>query len=287
MPVSATWRGLVYGGEQLIAVAEDSDKAATSVDVEDLFGKTTSTLNLTSQTSANYGDRYRAILRPGGLEAVTSNSEMVFVSGTLRITQQPSSASTSSGGSASFAVTATNDSAAAISYTWQDRYNDNQFWGDIFPAETSSTLSLTNISGTQNGRQLRVVVTDADGQSVISSPAILSVRSLISITENPTSTILYYSGDSKTISVDATVDSDDPLVFIWEKLVDGVWTESFDNKSVVTGKILRIGLSPVFLQESDDGARFRVVISHPNADSVIPTSLPNNTTYTEIQWLGD
>lgn len=287
MPVSATWRGLVYGGEQLIAVAEDSDKAATSVDVEDLFGKTTSTLNLTSQTSANYGDRYRVILRPGGLEAVTSESAMVFVSGTLRITQQPSSASTSSGGSASFSVTATNDNASAISYTWQERYNDNQFWGEIFPAETSSTLSLTNISGTQNGRQLRVVVTDANGQSVISSPAILSVRSVISVTENPTSTILYYSGDSKTISVDATVDSYDPLVFIWEKLVDGVWTKNFDNKSVVTGKILTIGVSPVFLQESDDGARFRVVISHPNADSVIPTSLPNNTPYTEIQWLGD
>ena len=285
MPVSATWRGLVYGGEQLIAVAEDSDKAATSVDVEDLFGKTTSTLSLISQTSANFGDRYRAILRPGGLEAVTSNSAMVFVSGTLRITQQPSSASTSSGGSASFSVAATNDNASAISYTWQDRYNENQFWANISPAETSATLSLTNVSGTQDGRQLRVVVTDANGQSVISSPAILSVRSLITIAEPYSSgyTLVVGTG-SLNIQITATVDSSLPLSYTWEQWTGGPvdlssnWSTTLVNAASPGGLPNRL----VVYESETFVRRFRVIVSHPNADSKIPVAQLSQKPYTNV-----
>lgn len=285
MPASATWQGLGYGGDLLVAVAQDSDKAATSVDITDLFGKTASTLSLTGQTSANYGDRYRVILSPDGVEAVTSNSAMVFVSGTLRITEQPVSVSIANAGSASFSVTATNDSASAISYAWQDRYNDNQFWADISPAETSATLSRTNISGTQNGRQFRVVVTDASGQSVVSSPAILSVRSLITITEPYSSGYTLPVGNgSFNIEIGATVDSGLPLSYQWEQWNGGPVDLSSSWTTTLTDAISFGGL-PYRLTVYESQAfvrRFRVIVSHPNADSKIPIAQLNQKPYTDV-----
>jgi hypothetical protein len=81
---------------------------------------------------------------------------------------QPASGSVDEGGFVFIAVSAIG--AQPLQYQWLDNRSG------ALPRETTSALVINPIGRGDDGRQLRVTVTDRFGQSVTSNPATISVR---------------------------------------------------------------------------------------------------------------
>jgi sugar lactone lactonase YvrE len=165
----------------------------------------------------------------------------------LAITTQPEDKSVVSGASVTFEVTARNASA----YRWQR--NDSGDWVDIEGA-TSRTLTLSAVTPTMDGLQLRVII-DGAGTQLISSAVTLSVSNVavaVSISVQPTSQT-ELAGSDATFNVTATGTS---LAYRWQISddCDADWTDIVD----ATTSQLRVE----DIDASQDGQCYRVQVSN-------------------------
>gem|GEM_PF-3546878 len=87
------------------------------------------------------------------------------------ITTQPQDSSITAGDNTTFTVVAT--SAPTPTYQWQSSMDGGGTWSDVAGA-TSATLTLTNVSVTNNGHQYRCIITN-DQDTVTSRAATLTV----------------------------------------------------------------------------------------------------------------
>ena len=155
-----------------------------------LSGQTGSTLTLTNVTTANAGNYDVVVTNQSG--NVTSNSVALNVNIPPTITTQPMAQTVNAGGNATFSVTATG--TPSPTYQWQ-------FNGANLSGQTSSTLTLTNVT-TANAGSYDVVVTNVAGNATSNAVA-LTVDVPPTITTQPVAQTVN-SGGNATFGVTAT-----------------------------------------------------------------------------------
>lgn len=96
----------------------------------------------------------------------------------ITISSQPVGAAVTSGGTATFSVTAAATPTSALSYQWQQStggaYSNLSDGGQISNA-TTATVSIANTDTSRNGYTYRVVITAAGGATATSDAATLTV----------------------------------------------------------------------------------------------------------------
>ncbi len=165
--VEATGAGLKYRWQ----VSKDSGstwKDVTSANE----GYNTATLKLKVKAEWN-GYRYRCHITDANGKTLDSTGVKLTVK--PKITKQPSAASAAVGATAKFSVTAT---GAGLTYRWQFSKNGGSTWYNVTSANegyNTATLKLV-VKAAWNGYRYRCVVTDANGATVTSSAAALTVN---------------------------------------------------------------------------------------------------------------
>jgi hypothetical protein len=186
---------------------------------------------------------------------------VIVQAGTITIVTQPQSttATDSQVKTAAFSVVVA--SYSTPSYQWQVSTDTGSTWANISNA-TTSTLSLTGLISTDNGNRYRVVVSATGAASATSNGATLTVSGgTIQITSQPSNQTS--SNRSAQFSVTATVTPSGTLSYQWQKSESG--TTSWANVSGATNAILSLS---DLLRASDNGDKYRVVVSAENAYSV-------------------
>lgn len=121
----------------------------------------------------------RAVVSGGGA-SITSNAATLTVLVPASITTSPQSLTVAAGQDAMFSVTA---AGATPSYRWQLSTDGGGSWSDAASGSTA-TLVLTAVTGGDNGKQFRVIVSNG-GASVTSGVATLSVFAPVAIAVQP------------------------------------------------------------------------------------------------------
>ncbi len=144
----------------------------------DIPGATTNTLSLTNITVAMNGNQYRAVLNGTCTPTLNSNTVLLTVNTPVVLTTQPpATIEACAGSSPTIGVTATGTS---ITYQWQYSVNNGPFVnisnGTLYSGATTATLTLNNVSTTQNGYRFQVVANGVPCGGVTSSFTTLTVN---------------------------------------------------------------------------------------------------------------
>ena len=141
----------------------------------------------------------------------------------LNILTQPSDYVGQAGDTATFKIEATGDE---LSYKWQ--YSDD---GKKWYTSTNTTSTYaTVLTNDRNGRQIRCIVTDGNGKSIISETVTMSLGTKLEITKQPES-YKGQVGDTATFKVEATGDE---LSYKWQYSDNGglTWHDDSTNSKV-------------------------------------------------------
>ena len=131
-------------------------------------GAATATLSISAKTAYN-GYQYRCVITDGNGNKTISAAAALTIK--AKITAQPASITAATGTAAVFTVKAT---GMELSYQWQ--YNSGTGWKTSNGTGAKTAALTINAKASYNGWQYRCVVTDANGNKVISSAATLTVE---------------------------------------------------------------------------------------------------------------
>lgn len=164
-----------------------------------------------------------------------------------------------------------NIQAGPVSYKWQVSTDNGLTYADLSSAPNSSTLSLTNISDTQDNYYYRVIATSG-GLTIVSDGAELSVFPTVNIVSQPQSQTIYDS--DVTFSILTDISSEAQTSYQWEYAKHDT-PRNFSTIVGATGTNVTItGLS-----EMDDGNIYRAKIISKFSDTY------PKTVYSEIAQL--
>jgi hypothetical protein len=163
--VSATGTGLAYQWQ------ENTGAGWNSIANGGIYsGSTTSTLTLTGVTSTNNGSQYQCVISgTAPCLNLTSSSATLTISSTAISVHPVNQTICVTAGTATFSITTT---GTTPSYQWQVSTNSGSTWADI-TNETSSSLSLTGLTLTDNGNLYRCLLNSG---AITSNSASLSVN---------------------------------------------------------------------------------------------------------------
>jgi hypothetical protein len=189
-------------------------------------------------------------------------SSQVYSANPITITAQPTN-QTSSGGAATFTVSATASPGYTISYQWQ-YYSVYNTGSSNISGATSATLSLTGLaSGLDNGNQYSCVLSTT-GYSVVSNSATLTVPNKITITGQPSNQTI--TGTTASFTCTATISGGGTPSYTWYRQSLGIG--SFLAVSGGTSSTLSLsGLS----QSSNNGDKYFCQVSYSN-EAVVTSS---------------
>jgi alpha-tubulin suppressor-like RCC1 family protein len=145
-------------------------------------GATSTQYTIAAASVAESGDEFRATFKNAAGQIVSSAATLTVTEAPV-VTQQPLSAAVAEGQNATFEAAAYGVPAPSVQ--WEVSSNHGTSW-NVLPGATSDTLTLTAVTGSQNGYVYRAVFTSTAGRAV-SETATLSVRSAPAITKDPTS----------------------------------------------------------------------------------------------------
>ena len=173
------------------------------------------------------------------------------------ITASPVNQTVEEGSSAAFSVTASASEGEQLTYQWQQKTTDSESeWGDISNATTASyTIEATTTS--MNDYQYRCVVT-ANGVSVISAPATLTVNAAATTITTQPSNVTVTEGETATFSVTATGSN---LTYQWQQSTDG---SAWANISGATSSSYTTQAATMDM----DGWQYRCVVTDGNSNGV-------------------
>ncbi len=171
------------------------------------------------------GDRYYCVITDANGKKVTSDKATLTVKeATLSITSQPKSATVNVGQDATFSVTASGGKTP-YTYVWHKISPEgkeidfsalqNATW--YSGADSATLLAKRNIMSTDNGAKFYCVITDADGNSVTSNQATLTVKeAALSISTQPKS-VTVNNGATATFTVAAS-GGKTPYKYVWKMI---------------------------------------------------------------------
>ena len=144
------------------------------------------------------------------------------------ITVSPVNQTMEEGSPAAFSVTASAGEGEQLTYQWQQKTTDSgSEWMDI-PDATNATYTTGQTTMAMSGYQYRCVVT-ANGVSVISAPATLTVNAAATTITTQPGNVTVTEGETATFSVTATGSN---LTYQWQQSTDG---SAWANISGATG----------------------------------------------------
>lgn len=209
----------------------------------------------------------------GGAGGDVDGGDYVGVIASISVTQQPADASISinqgSTGSASFTVAASASTGAPVDYQWER--NQGSAWATI-NAATSATLSLTGLSGADDGTLYRCIVSAFGLPAVTSNAASLDVAVIvpaapvITITTQPQPATIASTASTASFSITASVNSG-TLLYQWQRRGRGATT--FVDISGATGSTLSLsGLT----YSTDRETYYRCRLTATGAAAVVSSS---------------
>ena len=129
------------------------------------------TASLSFAAQAKYNNvQYRCRITDANGKTLTSSAVKLTI--IPKITAQPKSVTAAAGATAKFTVTAT---GAGLKYQWQYKYPDGSWTNSGYSSAKTATLSVP-VQARYNGILYRCVITDANGKTVTSNNAKLTVR---------------------------------------------------------------------------------------------------------------
>jgi len=158
------------------------------------------------------------------------------------------------------------NSDAIPEYQWQKKEFNTSTWSTISGA-TSSQYTIATLSfDSDNGDSYRCVVsaTGVENSPVTSSEALLTVRRVLTITQQPTAQASYVNGTTATFSVAVTLSSGTGIQYQWQKRE--FESETFQN---ISGATSTSYTTPNLSTLIDSGDSYRCIVSHPDADTKI------------------
>ena len=188
----------------------------------------------------------------------------------LAIVSQPADASAPIGQKATFTVEATGD---GLSYQWQWRNANATNWSKCTSAsgEGFDTASLTTVvNAAKNGRQYRCIVTDSNGERVVSSVATLSVDASVtplSIVSQPASQSVSVN-DSVTFTV-GVKGGEAPVSYRWQWRSND--TAKWNNCTASSGEGYDSASLAVTAYAARNGRQFRCVVSDASGTKIEST----------------
>lgn len=226
--VAATGTGLTYQWQ----VSTNGGTSYSNVANGGVYaGATTNKLEISNATENGDGLKYKCIVSGACTPSVTSDAVTLTVNDLPSVTSQPSNSAICDGDNTSFSITA---SGTNISYQWEMSTDGGATWttvsnGGIYSGAKSSTLVLTNATGTENNNQYRNVVSGTCSPEAVSNPATLTILPLPSFTAQPTDeTVCPGTNASFSVTTSGSVSS-----YQWQMSTDGGSTWS----AVVNGGI--------------------------------------------------
>ena len=164
--VTATGEGLTYQWQVLASgAAEWVDTTAV--------GNKTSTVSITADMTQN-GHMYRCIVMDMfGNKNISDVATLTVVP--ILITKQPENVIAAVGETAVFSIAA---QGYGLTYQWEFSHNNGIDWGNV-PRDTATTpeLVMSNVGDYHNGYIFRCIITDANGNTVTTEGATLTVTS--------------------------------------------------------------------------------------------------------------
>jgi hypothetical protein len=155
-----------------------TDHGATFTNIA---GATTTTLTVPGVTASQSGNQYMAVF--SNLCATTTTSAATLTVNTVpSVTTNPISHTACAGTTVTFTTAASGSPVPSVQ--WQ--VSTGGSFTNIAGA-TGATLSLNNVTASQNGNQYQAVFSNAGCSSATSSPATLTVNSAAVVTTNPVS----------------------------------------------------------------------------------------------------
>ena len=177
-----------------------------------------------------------------------------------RIRTQPTDRSVIEGNNAVFTVQASGD---GLKYQWQYRSSAAGTWSNS-PATGSRTATLL-VPGTmsRNGYQYRCVITDQNGESVISSVAKLTVQTELKILKQPEN-VTAEAGEKAYFAVTADGDG---LKYLWQyrTSASGAWVSA--TQSSATAAALTVSVT-----EAKDGYQYRCIVTDQYGNTALSST---------------
>ena len=239
-------------------------------------GTDSPTLTFTTVDYATYnGGQYQCIASIPGLGAVTSSSTTLTVYRTISIDTQPADVQIYATQNAAFSIVATTSSGTAT-YQWQESTDGGTTYSDISGA-TSDIYNITGATTAQDGNKYRVVIDVTGSNGAITSDAGtlgVAVQPTVQIVTHPADASVYQP-DTHTFSVTANSSDASAITYQWQKSDDNATTWQDIPGATSLGYT-----TPATATATDNGDKYRVVISHPAATNSPLTSNVANLTVT-------
>ena len=228
-----------------------------------LAGNKTATLSFTAP--ANYDGRlYRCIITDANGNTVTSDAAKLSfgsITGTVKITSQPTDVKASVGKIVSFKVVA---EGVGLKYQWQTSSSNGAKWGNTSLSGNNTALLSFSAPATYDGRLYRCVITDAEGNTVVSEAAKLSIGEAtgdpIIINAQPKD-VSVAAGSATSFIVEATGEG---LTYQWQ--VSSSNGERWGNTSLAGAKT---NILQLVAPSNYNGRLYRCVITDKDGNTVI------------------
>lgn len=247
--VDATGKGLKYQWMTLPAGSTEWKKTT-------LTGYNTDTLTVKADSAKN-GKQYCCAVTDKYGNVVWSDATKLVVSDQkLTISAHPLDVTVSAGATATFTITA---SGKNLKYQWQTLQVGAAEWKNTTLTGYNTATLKVSADVSKSGRQYRCVITDGNGNSMVSNAATLTVTSGPSIKTQP-SDVTVNSGETATFSIMA---SGTGLKYQWQTLQVGAaaW-----KNTTLTG--YNTATLKVKADVSKTGRQYRCVVTDKNGKTV-------------------
>lgn len=227
----------------------------------DVAGATSATYTFTAALAQN-GMQLRVVVGGSG-NTLTSSAVTLTVLEPASITTQPLDLDVPVGLDVNLSVTA---AGASPTFRWQGSSDGGGTWADL-PNGAGATLALGLATLVDNGRQFRVVVSNA-GATVTSRAATLVVFAPVAIVAHPAS-VGVTSGNAATFSVAAT----NATGYQWQQLNGGSWvdiTGAVNATYSFTAQLAQDGLQLRVTVRGSGSGSGNIAISNPATLTVTP-----------------
>lgn len=218
-----------------------------------IAGATSPTLSLNNVPANDDGNEYQAVFTNSG-GAFTTNAVTLTVETAPDVTTDPSDVTVSAGDDATFHAAASGKPAPSVQ--WQSSTDGGTTWNPVSGA-TGSTLTVPNVSGSDDGTEYEAVFTNAAGNAT-SGAATLTANTGPAITTQPTDQTTN-AGGAATFTA-AAGGSPAPSVR-WQVSSDGgtTWTDI----DLATSPTLSLANVPA----ADDGNLYRAIFTNAAGSS--------------------
>jgi hypothetical protein len=213
-----------------------------------ISGATGTTLTLTSTTASQNGYKYRAVFT-NSVGSATTTAATLTVQFAPTVRTNPANQSVTAGQTVTFTAAATGNPTPTVQ--WQVSTDGGATYGNIAGA-TSTTLTLTSTTASQNGYKFRAVFTNSVG-SATTTAATLTVQFAPMVTTNPVNQSVT-AGQTVTFTAAAT-GNPTPTVQ-WQVSTDGGAT--YSNIAGATSTTLTLTSTT----SSQNGYRYRAVFTN-------------------------